>query len=66
MSFYLDPREHHSSPKEVPVRFFPDQLKWLEQMFPERVFPPDTPAEVLRDYFGQRRVLLAIRERLQR
>ena len=48
------------------VHFHPEQLKWLEKMFPEILHSPNsTPAEM---YYssGIRRVVEAVRSKVQR
>lgn len=48
------------------VHFHPEQIKWLEKMFPEILHTPNsTPAEM---YYssGMRRVVEAVRSKVQR
>lgn len=47
------------------VQFFPEQVKWLREMFPHRVLPFDATEAELRDYFGQQRVLAVIEQRVK-
>lgn len=52
-----------SNPKDEPVYFHPEQVKYLEKMFPEAVFAPDVPESQLRHYNGQRSIIQFIRSR---
>ena len=48
------------------IYFHPEQIKWLERMFPEILHSPSaTPAEM---YYssGTRRVVQAVKEKVQR
>lgn len=47
------------------VQFTAAQMRWLESQFPERVLPCTEPESALREYFGERKVLLSIRRRVQ-
>jgi len=49
--------------KDKGVYFAPEQIKWLESMFPERVLPCTTSEAEVREYFGTRKVLACIKER---
>lgn len=49
--------------KEEPVYFHPEQVKYLEKVFPEAVFAPDVSEPQLRHYNGQRSVIQFIRSR---
>lgn len=49
--------------KEEPVYFHPEQVKYLEKVFPEAVFAPDVHESQLRHYNGQRSVIQFIRSR---
>lgn len=49
-------------PEEV-VQFHPEQVKYLEKIFPEAVFAADVPESTLRHYNGQRSVIQFIRSR---
>lgn len=51
--------------REGKISFHPEQLKWLERMFPEVIpNPSSTPAEM---YFngGSRRVVEAVRSKVK-
>lgn len=48
------------------VVFFPEQIKWLEKMFPQRVLPLTASESEMRDYFGAQRVIETIRQRPSR
>lgn len=58
-------KHNDSPPKREKVQFHQAQLDFLEELYPERVFPPDTPENVLRDYNGKRSVVLAVKARVK-
>lgn len=49
-------------PEDV-VYFHPEQVRYLEKIFPEAVFASDVPETTLRHYNGQRSVIQFIRSR---
>lgn len=53
-----------SKPEEK-IHFHPEQIKYLEKIFPESVFPHDVSEATLRHYNGQRSVLQFIRSRVR-
>lgn len=48
---------------EDKVYFHPEQVKYLEKMFPERLFPPTASLEEINQYMGTRRVVQFLRDR---
>lgn len=61
----MEPLRNKMSRDDDKVAFHPEQLRWLEQMFPEVVpLPTSTPAEM---YYrgGQRAVLAAVRAKVR-
>ena len=49
--------------KKVEVFFHPEQLRYLERIFPEVIFDASATEAALRNYHGQRSVLQFIRAR---
>jgi hypothetical protein len=49
--------------KEEPVYFHPEQVKYLEKVFPDVVFSYDVTEDHLRYYNGQRSIIQFIRSR---
>lgn len=45
------------------IVFFPEQITWLEKMFPTRVLPLTATEAEMRDYFGTQRVLECVKQR---
>lgn len=52
--------------QELEVYFHPEQLKYIEKVFPEIHFPPDVSEEALRHYNGQRSIIHFIRTKTRR
>lgn len=52
--------------KEEIVYFHPEQVKYLEKVFPESVFSPAVTENALRHYNGQRSVIKFIQSRQRR
>jgi len=55
-----------SRPEEDKVYFHPEQIKYLEKIYPEVAFPPEVTEEALRYYNGQRSVLQFIKSKVRR
>lgn len=49
--------------KDEPVYFHPEQVKYLERIFPDTSFSYDVSEEQLRHYNGQRSVIQFVRSR---
>lgn len=45
------------------VRFSPDQLKYLESLFPHVVMPVTASEAALRQYFGTQSVIQAVKDK---
>ena len=45
------------------ILFYPEQIEWLEKMYPELLFTPAMSNDEIRHYSGVRSVVLAIKER---
>lgn len=52
--------------RELEVWFHPEQVKYLEKLFPEVCFPPDASEAEMRHYNGQRSVLHLIRTKTRK
>lgn len=48
-----------------PVYFTPEQIRWLEDTFPEPEIGPDTSEASIRDVGGIRRLIKAMRARVR-
>lgn len=48
-----------------PVYFTPEQIRWLEETFPEPEIGPDTSEASIRDVGGIRRLIKAMRARVR-
>lgn len=48
-----------------PVYFTPEQIRWLEETFPEPEIGPDTTEAGIRDVGGIRRLIKAMRARVR-
>lgn len=48
-----------------PVYFTPEQIRWLEDTFPEPEIGPDTTEASIRDVGGIRRLIKAMRARVR-
>lgn len=55
-----------SNNRELEVYFHPEQLKYIEKVFPEVHFPPDVSEETLRHYNGQRSIIHFVRTKTRR
>lgn len=49
---------------EKAVYFHPAQIKYIEELFPERVIPSTASEAELREYMGTRRVVHVLRGRV--
>lgn len=47
------------------IRFHPEQLKWLESMFPEIIASPTSTAAEMYFNAGMRRVVAVVRNKVQ-
>jgi hypothetical protein len=47
------------------IRFHPEQLKWLEGMFPEIIASPTSTAAEMYFNAGMRRVIAVVRNKVQ-
>lgn len=52
--------------EEEKIYFHPEQLKYLEKVFPEVVFPAEVSEASLRFYNGQRSIMQFIRSRVRK
>jgi hypothetical protein len=48
-----------------PVYFTPEQVRWLEETFPEPQITPDTTMETIQYVAGQRKLIHAMRARVR-
>ena len=63
MMDYLEvPQEQHKPEK---VRFYPEQVRYLEKLFPVTVHSAIATEATMRYYNGQQSVLQAIKERMR-
>lgn len=55
----------HGKSAAQPVYFTPEQIRWLEDTFPEPLITPETTMEHIQNVAGKRELIMAMKARVR-